>query len=133
MAEARTTHRLRGALRPGLGEARAWIGSRVTDSLGVGVGRLEDIWVDAESGEPAWLLIREGRFGGSHKLVPFSGATEGGGRIWLPFERDQIKSAPAVGAEEVLTAELGEQLREHYGVLEARHAPKTPQRFQYRS
>src|SRR5881392_894787 len=84
MAEARTTHRLHGAKGPGLGEARAWIGDRVTDALGVGVGRLEDIWVDAETGEPSWLLIREGRFGGgAHKLVPFEGATEGGGRLWL--------------------------------------------------
>ncbi len=116
MTEARITHGLRGAARPSLEQARAWIGDRVTDSLGVGVGRLLDVWVDAETGEPAWLLIREGRFGGDHKLVPFAGATEGGGRIWLPYERDLIRSAPAVGAGDVLTAELGGRLREHFGV-----------------
>jgi hypothetical protein len=128
MAAARTTHRLRGAKGPGLGEARAWIGNRVTDSLGVGVGRLEDIWVDAVSGEPAWLLIREGRFGSRHKLVPFEGATEGGNRVWLPFERDEIRSAPEIGAEEILTAELGERLRAHFGV-EERRAPKPGLRY----
>jgi len=131
MAEARTTHHLRGAKGPGLGEARAWIGNRVTDTLGVGVGRLEDIWVDAQSGEPAWLLIREGRFGSRHKLVPFEGATEGGGRVWLPYERDLIRSAPEIGAEEILTSELGEELRLHFGV-EQRRTPKPAQRPRYR-
>ena len=133
MAEPRTTHRLRGAKGPGLGEARAWIGNRVTDQLGVGVGRLEDIWVDAETGEPSWLLIREGRFGGgSHKLVPFEGATEGGGRLWLPYEREQIRSAPEVGAEDILTAELAEELRAHFGV-EFRRAPKQAPRYRYQA
>ena len=78
MATARTTHRLYGATRPNLAEARSWVGSRVTDSLGSGLGRLEDVWVDADTGDPDWLLIREGRFGsGKHRLVPFEGATAG--------------------------------------------------------
>ncbi len=117
MAVARTTHRLYGATRPGIAEARAWIGSRVTDSFGSGCGRLEDVWVDAESGEPSWLLIREGRFGGGHhRLVPFEGATAGGGQVWLPLERDRIRSSPEIGKNEILTPALGERLRAHYGI-----------------
>ncbi len=117
MATARTTHRLYGATRPGVAEARSWIGSRVTDSVGSGIGRLEDVWVDAEHGEPTWLLIREGRFGnGRHRLVPFEGATAGGGQVWLPFERDTIRSSPEIGTNEILTAALGERLRSHYGI-----------------
>lgn len=132
MAEARITHRLRGAEPPGLAEARTWVGERVTDALGIGVGKLEDIWVEAETGEPAWLLIREGRFGGSkHRLVPFAGATEGAGRIWLPYERSVIRSSPLIGSEDVLTAELGEQLRSHYGVVAKRHAPQPRTRPRY--
>jgi sporulation protein YlmC with PRC-barrel domain len=115
MASARTTHRLYGATKPNLAEARSWIGSRVTDSLGSGLGRLEDVLVDADSGDPAWLLIREGRFGsGKHRLVPFGGATAGGGQLWLPFERDVIRSSPVIGSSEVLTTGLSERLRAHY-------------------
>jgi hypothetical protein len=121
--EARTSHRLRGASRPGLSEARSWIGKRATAALGSGVGRIEDIWVDSETGEPAWLLIREGRFaGGTHKLVPFAGATEGGGPIWLPFEREMIRSAPSISTDQALTAELAERLDVHYGI--GRNRPK---------
>lgn len=117
MPVARTTHRLHGAARPGLDEARTWIGNRVTDSYGSGVGRLEDVWVDAQTGDPAWLLIRERRFArGSHKLVPFDGATAGGGQVWLPCEREVVRGSPDIGAQEILTASLGERLRDHYGI-----------------
>ena len=50
MAAARTTHRLYGATKPNLAEARSWVGSRVTDAIGSGLGRLEDVWIDADSG-----------------------------------------------------------------------------------
>lgn len=115
MPAARTTHRLYGAIKPGLTEARGWIGHRVTDNLGSGLGRLEDVWVDADTGDPAWLLIKEGRFGnGRHKLVPFSGSTAGGGQVWLPYERQIVRSSPEIGNSEILTASLGERLRAHY-------------------
>lgn len=115
MATARTTHRLYGASAPNLSEAQSWIGFRVTDSLGSGLGRLEDVWVD-DAGEPAWLLIREGRFGsGKHRLVPFDGATAGGGQLWLPYERDVVRSSPVIRGAEILTAALSERLRVHYG------------------
>lgn len=115
MPVERTTQRLYGATRPGLEEARTWVGNRATDSFGSSLGRVEDVWVDADSGEPAWLLIREGRFGGGkHKLVPFDGATAGGGQVLLPYARDVVRSSPEIGAQEILTAALGERLRAHY-------------------
>ena len=114
MATARTTHRLHGATAPDLTDAQSWIGSRVTDSLGSGLGRLEDVWVD-DSGKPAWLLIREGRFGGGkNRLVPFDGATAGGGRVWLPYERDGVRSSPVIRGAEPLTPVLRNRLRAHY-------------------
>ena len=117
MATARITHRLHGAARPGLSQARTWIGDRVVDINGAAVGRLEDVWVDAETGDPAWLLIREGRFGGGkHKLVPFEAATEGGGQVWIPHGRETIRSGPEIGAETILSGQFGQELRRHYGV-----------------
>ncbi len=115
MPAARTTHPLFGATKPGFAEARGWIGHRVTDSLGSGLGRLEDVWIDADTGDPAWLLIREGRFGnGRCRLVPFGGSTAGGGQVWLPYERRVVRSSPEIGESELLTASLGERLRAHY-------------------
>jgi len=117
MSPALTPHHLVSASRPGLDEARAWVGSRATDSSGSRFGRLEDIWVDADSGEPAWVLIREGRFGGGEqRLVPFDGVIEANGQIWLPYEREVVRTSPEVGGHETLNADLGQRLRTHYGL-----------------
>ena len=62
---------LRGGNKPSLNEALGWIGSRVDDIYGAGVGRLEDVWIDPGTGAPRWLLVKEGRFGGRSTLVPF--------------------------------------------------------------
>lgn len=115
MPSARKPQRLHGARRPDLVATRGWIGNRATDADGRGIGRVEDVWVDADTGEPAWLLIRDGRFGGGNQhLVPFDGATGGGGRVWLPHSREMVRSSPNIGTDQLLTAELGDQLRDHY-------------------
>ena len=61
---------LRGGSKPSLNEALGWIGSRVDDINGVAIGRLEDVWIDPATGEPRWLLVKEGRFGGRSTRQP---------------------------------------------------------------
>jgi hypothetical protein len=117
MTSPRTIHPLYGAAPPGAAEARSWIGSRATDSLGVGIGRVEDVWADAATGEPTWILVREGRFaGGRLKLIPFDGATAGGGHVYVPYERDLIRRSPELDGGDVLTPRLEARLRRHYAL-----------------
>ncbi len=97
-----------------LNEALRWIGSRVDDINGAGIGRLEDIWVDPIEGEPRWLLVKEGRFGGRHTLLPFAQISAGGGRVAVPFERRHVRSAPEVRPGAPLSADLERSLAEHY-------------------
>lgn len=109
-----TAAELRGASRPSLDEALGWVGSRVDDIYGTGVGRLEDVWIDPGTGMPRWLLVKEGRFGGRTTLIPFEDATAGAGHVWIPYERDIVREAPAVQPGAPLTKHLEAQLREHY-------------------
>jgi sporulation protein YlmC with PRC-barrel domain len=105
---------LRGDNRPSLNEALGWIGSRVDDIYGVGIGRLEDVWIDPGTGEPRWLLIKEGRFGGRATLIPFEDATAGAGHVWVPYEREVIRDAPAIEPGAPLTQQVEHSLRRHY-------------------
>ena len=110
---------LRSIARPGLQEALRWVGYRVDDIYGANVGKLEDVWVDPRGGEPRWLLVRTGRFGGHHTLIPFDDATAGAGHIWIPFERDAVRHAPEVSPGEPLDRELDARLKEHYNAARA--------------
>jgi sporulation protein YlmC with PRC-barrel domain len=105
---------LRGGDKPSLNEALGWIGSRVDDLYGVPIGRLEDVWIDPATGEPRWLLVKEGRFGGRSTLVPFDDATPGEGAVWIPYERDIVREAPQVEPAVPLTQQLEATLRDHY-------------------
>jgi len=91
------------------------MGFRVDDIYGGSIGKLEDILVDPH-GQPRWLLVREGRFGGRHRhtLIPFEDATAGAGHVWVPYEREVVRSAPEVAAGAELTEQREANFREHY-------------------
>lgn len=116
------TAELRGGNRPSLNEALGWIGSKVDDIYGASVGRLEDVWIDPGTGAPKWLLVKEGRFGGRTTLIPFEDATAGAGHVWIPYERDVVREAPAVAPGAPLTQSVEATLRSHYTA----NKPTTP-------
>jgi sporulation protein YlmC with PRC-barrel domain len=110
---------LRGGNKPSLNEALGWIGSRVDDVYGAAVGRLEDVWIDPGTGAPRWLLVKEGRFGGRSTLIPFGDATAGAGHVWVPYEREVVRQAPAVEPGVPLTQQVEATLRNHYAASAA--------------
>ena len=76
-------------------QALGWVGDKLDDVTGTVAGRVEGVFVDSVSGEPAWLLIRIGLLG-RRSVVPFEMAAGGAGHVWVPFTRDRIRSAPEV-------------------------------------
>ena len=105
---------LRGVARPGLQEALGWVGFRVDDIYGAKIGTVADVWVKPSSGRPRWILIRGGRFGGHHRVIPFKEATAGDGHVWVPFEREAVRQAPAISPGESLSPDLDARLEAHY-------------------
>lgn len=97
---------------------RTWVGRRLDDLDGAGVGRIEGLYVDSPGGEPAWLLARMGRFG-HYTLLPPRDAVEGVERLWVPYTRDQIRRAPRIEPGAALTAALERELIAHYEISDA--------------
>ncbi len=97
-------------------EALGWVGHKLDDLGGTSVGRIEEILVEPESNEPSWLLVKVGRIGGRRTAVPFEMAAAGIGHVWVPYPKETIRSAPAVGRGTGLEPELEDELRRHYAV-----------------
>ncbi len=90
-----------------------WVGYGLDDVRGVGVGRIDSIVVgDHPFG---WLLARMGRFG-HHTAIPARDAVEGVERVWVPYSREQIRSAPHLEAIETIDPLMERELLEHYGL-----------------
>jgi len=107
---------------PDLTEALSWIGFRVDDVYGARVGKVEDIYVDHDTGAPHWILAKMGRFSDSHALIPLLDAVAGAGHVWVPYEKDLIRRAPQVAAGMPVTQEREAELCAHYGVMSSRGA-----------
>jgi hypothetical protein len=100
---------------PALDEARGWTGWRVDGLGGAGGARVEGLYVDAGSGEGAWLLVKIGRFG-RRSLLPLLDAAGAVGRVWVPYDRARIRAAPRIEAGRELTRERELELCAHFGI-----------------
>lgn len=103
------------AAQPNLEDVRAWEGYRVDEITGHSVARVESLFVDGQSGEPAWVLVKLGRFG---KTVPVSihECAAAAGRVWVPHDREVIRNAPAVDPSHPLNQEQELQILDYYGI-----------------
>ncbi len=104
---------------PSVEEARRWVGSRVDDVDGSAIGQAQGLYVDAEGGAPSWLVVKQGRFGGTLTVVPVRDCAGGAGRVWVAHERGAIRGAPVVDPTRPLLREHELTICAHYGIGEA--------------
>lgn len=100
---------------PDADEVRGWIGDRLDVLGGSSVARVDGFYVDAETGRPEWLVVRLGRFS-QPTLVPARDAVGAAGKVWVPYSRDTLKSAPRGKAKQPLTRDAELELLDHFGV-----------------
>jgi hypothetical protein len=93
-----------------------WCEREVTDINGDPLGHAEAIYDDDRTGEPAFLLVRGGRFGNKMHFAPVEGARLEGDVIRLAADADQVNGAPRVSADDHLSPEEEQRLFEHYGL-----------------
>jgi hypothetical protein len=101
---------------PSAYDLHTWREREVIDMDGEPVGHAEDLYADDRSGEPAFLLVRGGRFGNKLHFVPLDGASLEGEKIRLGHTVEQVNSAPHISADEHLTRDEERRLFAHYGM-----------------
>jgi uncharacterized protein (TIGR02271 family) len=97
-------------------EAYDWKGRKVIDSDGDKVGKIDEVYEDTGSGQPEWVLVDTGLFGGKSNFVPVAGARPSGQDVQLDFTKDQIKDAPGIEADGELSHQEEHDLFVHYGL-----------------
>jgi uncharacterized protein (TIGR02271 family) len=97
-------------------EAYEWRGRDVVDSEGDKIGSLEEVYLDTGSGRPEWATVKTGLFGTKQSFVPLRDANPVGGKVVIPYSKDQVKDAPSVDPDGELSTEEEERLYAHYGI-----------------
>jgi hypothetical protein len=100
-------------------EAMSWLGAEVAEMGGDAVGQVQGVFVDADSGDPAWLVARLGRRRRARVVaVPFSNCAGAPFGVWVAQEGDAIRSAPVVDPTRPLRREHELMICAHFGIGE---------------
>jgi hypothetical protein len=91
-------------------------GEDLADRDGEKIGPIEEIYLDADSGEPEWALVHTGLLGSKRTFVPLAGATEADGQLRVPLDKDTVGEAPGVEPNGQLSDAEEAQLYTHYGI-----------------
>jgi uncharacterized protein (TIGR02271 family) len=111
-------------------EAYEWRRREVVGSEGEKIGSLEEVYLDTDSGRPEWATVNTGLFGMKQSFVPLREADPTGGKVVVPYSKDQVKDAPSVDPDGELSAEEEERLYAHYGIAFGGSAAGARDRFE---
>src|SRR4051795_3798956 len=98
-----------------LQDIETWRGRQLVDRDGDKIGKIEDVYLDRQSGEPEWVAVKTGLFGSNVSFVPISDASTSGDDLAVAYTKDQVKDAPNVDPDGELSPEEERRLYQHYG------------------
>ena len=101
---------------PDIDTVRTWQGRTLIDRDGSRIGSIDAIYLDDQTGQPEWALVNTGLFGTKSSFVPLAQATQTGDEVRVPYDKQLVKDAPRVDADQHLSEAEEQQLWRHYGL-----------------
>jgi len=86
------------------------------DRDGDKLGKIEDIYLDQQTGKPEWIALKTGLFGGHLSFVPLADARQDGDAVTVPYDKAKITDAPRVEADGQLSQDEEAHLYRYYGL-----------------
>ncbi len=91
-------------------------GSNLLAEDGSKLGTIVDIYIDQDTQDPEWALVKTGLVGSSNNFVPLKEATAEGSDILVPYSEDHVKNAPSMDADGELSQQEEAELYRYYGL-----------------
>jgi hypothetical protein len=93
-----------------------WRGRTVVDQSGQKVGILDEIYLNEGTNEPTWAAVKTGPLRLRRRVVPVANAHSDGASVFVPFTKEQVRSAPAIDSEGWVPERDQTAILRHYGV-----------------
>jgi uncharacterized protein (TIGR02271 family) len=97
-------------------DVRAWIDQQLVGPDHDKIGKIDQVYVDRQTGEPKFVSVKTGLFGSNVSLVPIEQAQGHDDHVEVPYSKDQVKDAPNIDADAELSEAEEQRLFEHYGL-----------------
>jgi len=101
---------------PTVEEATQMRGMTADDRDDDKIGKIKDVYLDQDTGQPGWLAISGGLLSSGLNFVPLAQATREGDNVRVPYEKGHVKDAPHAEADGALSQEEEARLYQHYGL-----------------
>jgi uncharacterized protein (TIGR02271 family) len=95
-------------------ELQSMEGQTAVDVNGAKLGKIGQIYVDDQSGQPLWVTITTGMFGTKQSFAPLHGSRPDGGDLQLAVTKDMVQGAPGVEADGHIEDSENEALYTYY-------------------
>ncbi|MDR7302195.1 PRC-barrel domain-containing protein [Haloactinomyces albus] len=98
-------------------EALRLLGCEAFDPRGQRIGIIGQIFLDADTEQPVWIMVQTGLFGTNESFVPLEGAAFDGDTLTVAVHREVVRQAPHVPLDQGdLPLEEEQALYRHYGI-----------------
>ncbi|MCP3800554.1 PRC and DUF2382 domain-containing protein [Allokutzneria sp. A3M-2-11 16] len=92
-------------------------GDEVYDRHGDKIGKVGQVYLDDQTGQPVWVTVRTGLFGMKESFVPLNQAHVDGDAVHVHVSKDQVKDAPRMDVDGGHMSRAEErQLYSYYGI-----------------
>jgi uncharacterized protein (TIGR02271 family) len=95
-------------------DAQQFIGRVAVDSEGGKVGKIGQVYLDDQTGQPLWVTVTTGMFGTRQSFAPAYGSRFDGDQVMLAVSKDLIKDAPSIEDDGQIDASEHDTLCQHY-------------------
>jgi uncharacterized protein (TIGR02271 family) len=89
-------------------------GRTAVDKDGAKLGKIGQVYLDDQSGQPLWVTIHTGMFGTKESFAPLYGSRTSGDNLQLAVSKDMVKDAPSVDADGHIEDSENEALYTYY-------------------
>ena len=96
-------------------DSREYIHRAAVDADGNRVGKISQVYVDDQTGQPLWVLVETGLFGSRLSFAPVHGSRlDGEQLVVLAVSKDQVKDAPDIDENAQMSQSEQDALRQYY-------------------
>ncbi len=108
-------------------QAQEVLGGTVIGSDGQKIGKVAQLYLDNQTGQPEWVTVKTGMFGSAESFAPLAQAETRDGDVHVPFDKDLVKNAPQVEADGALSPDEEAELYRYYGYTQQDVQPEDGQ------
>jgi sporulation protein YlmC with PRC-barrel domain len=98
-------------------DIRRWGGKDVFDPSGEKIGSIEDFYLDKQTYDPDWVIVKRGFLGSSSKLIPYMAIDWRDDHVVACYDKEMVEDSPGPGMDGRLSDEEEYDLMEHYGLM----------------